>query len=475
MARASFDRDAALAELAKLSEVRNEWLRREILVNNRLDILAKEVLGYEVMPFHIKMQRHLMAHKETLHLVFRGAGKTTTLTVCKIILRILQNRNVRILIASKTSGFAESILNEIKTHFAENQRLIELFGNLVGDNWNQGEITVAGRDKPAKEPTVTTVGVNGQTVGYHFDMVILDDIVDEDNSRTEYMRERVKTWYYKVLTPTFEPWCEVHVIGTRYHFDDIYGWFLANELKPFTLIIPSLDSRGRTPWPSRYTAASFVEKRQRQGLIIFNSQYQCDTEAMKGQIFQYDDCQQITPDQCPWSELIYFAGFDLAIKDSEKADRFAGVGIGIHPKAKSDIYVVASHAKHLGFTKQTEYITNWWRTGFDGRVDPKRLIKFGVETNAYQEAQYQRLKETERGIQVRPIVTLKDKTTRAWRLSPRFENKHVYFVGQHVELIEELVLMPDGSHDDLFDALEIAVSTAFSRRERKRAEEPGLI
>lgn len=470
------DREKAIAELAKLAEVRNEWLRRQILVNNRLDILAKEILGYEVKPFHVKMQRHIMAHKESLHLVFRGAGKTTTLTVCKAILRILQNPNVRILIASKTSKFSSDILQEIKMHFAENPKLREVFGDFVGDNWNQGEITVKGRTKPGKEPTVSTVGVGGQTVGYHFDMALLDDLVDEDNSRTPYMRDRVKTWYYKVLTPTFEPHCEVHTIGTRYHFDDLYGHLSSKELSAGkTMVIPALDDKGRTPWPERYTAASFIELRKRMGLIIFNSQYQCDTEAMKGEIFQFDDCQQITSEECPWKDLLFFAGFDLAIKESDKADRFAGVGIGVNPK-NQNIYIVASWAGHIGFTKQTEKIKHWWRTGFDGICDPKRLTRFGIETNAYQDAQYQKLKEEERGIQLRPLVTLKDKVTRAWKLSPRFENKHVYFVGHHVELIEELVLMPSGRHDDLFDALEIAINTAFTVRSRgRRASEPGLI
>lgn len=468
------DRDALLAELAKLTEVRNEWLRRQILENNRIDILAKEVLGYEVKPFHIKMQRHLMMHKESLHLVFRGAGKTTTLTVCKAIIRILQNRNVRILIASKTQGFATDILREIKAHFEENPKVREVFGDYVGDSWNESEITVSGRTKPAKEPTVATVGVNGQTVGYHFDMVLGDDLVDEDNSRTPYMRDRVKTWYYKVLTPTFEPQCEVHIIGTRYHFDDLYGHLSANELKTSTMVIPALDIQGRTPWPARYKASGFEELRKRMGIIIFNSQYQCDTEAMKGEIFQYDDCQQIKSDDCPWSELVYFAGFDLAIKEKEQADRFAAVGIGVHPKLQN-IYVVASWAGHIGFTKQTAKIREWWRTGFDGVVDPKKIIRFAIETNAYQDAQYQKLKEEERGMLLRPVVTLKDKVTRAWKLSPRFENKHVYFVGHHVELIEELVLMPAGRHDDLFDALELAVTTAFQSRDRKRAQEFGLL
>ena len=135
------ERDALLGELSKLTEVGDEWLRRQILVNNRLDILAKEVLGYEVRPFHVAMQRHLMRHKESLHLVFRGAGKTTTLTVCKAILKILQDRNARILIASKTQTFATNILREIKQQLAENPTLRRIFGDMVGDNWNEASVS----------------------------------------------------------------------------------------------------------------------------------------------------------------------------------------------------------------------------------------------------------------------------------------------------------------------------------------------
>ena len=54
----------------------------------------------------------------------------------------------------------------------------------------------------------------------------LDDVVDDDNSRTEHQRQKLLTWYRKVLLPCLEPNGEIHAIGTRYHPMDLYGHFL---------------------------------------------------------------------------------------------------------------------------------------------------------------------------------------------------------------------------------------------------------
>mgnify|MGYP001818170406 CR=1 FL=1 len=465
----------------------NEWLRRQIIRSNRIDILAEAVLGYQVKPFHLSMMRWQFVHPENLQLVFRGAGKSTVCTITKAIHLLMKDPNLRILLASKTSTHAEAFLKEIKAHLEENERLIELFGPYYDprkvNKWDSREIEVLPRTLRAKEASITCIGVEGMVVGKHYDVIISDDLVDEDNSRTKLQRDKVKTWYYKTLDPTLEPpdsevphRGEHHRLGTRYHYDDLYGHLLANELSRATQVIPALDENGRTPWPEKFPPKWFVAKRQKSGIIIFNSQFQCDTEAMKGEIFQYDDCKIVTDDNIPFDAKVRtFMGVDLAISEKSKNDKFAIVVVG--KDTSGNYYVLDYFEKQLRFGAQTQKILEYYI-----KWTP---IRCGIETNAYQDAQYQNLRDTvtaeEHGIhgkdlRLKRINTDKDKITRAWKLSPLFEDGRMHFKENQQLLIEHLVLFPNYKYKDLFDALDLAIRASRLKKRRKRTRrEPGVI
>jgi len=470
----SVSRDELTQKWLQAREAQNEWIRRQVMDNDRVDILSEEVLGYQLQPFHKSMLHYCLTKRHSLQLAFRGAGKTTSVEIVSIIHKILKDRNTRILIVSKTQGFATDILREIKQHFEENERFREVFGDLVGeDKWTDSEIMVTGRDRPMKEPTVACVGIGGQLIGKHFDHVFGDDLVDEDNSRTAHGRKTTTTWYYKVMHPTMEPHCSLHLFGTRYHFSDLYGHLIANEMSTSHQIIPALDGNGRSPWPEKYSAAYFRDKREKLGLVIFNSQFQCDTEAMRGEIFDIDWMgEPVNIGDVPIKARCY-AGIDLAIKTAETNDLFAMVGIAV---LGADIWVTALYTAHLGFSNQTKKIKDWWDTGMGGVCEKKRIVTFGIETNAYQDAQYQKLKDDRPDMVLIPIITTKDKVTRAHRMAARFEEGRIHICKSvWNQLVDHLLQFPGGRYKDVFDALDLAITTAFKKQRQRRTEEVGLI
>jgi predicted phage terminase large subunit-like protein len=272
----------------RYQHVSNEWIKRQVIQNNRIDILATEVLGYEIHPHHMALLQFQFTHPDNLQLVFRGAGKSTVCTITKAIHLLLKNPNLRIVIASKTASNAKGFLKEIKGHFETNERLAEIFGEYYDprkvSKWDDTEIEVLPRTIYSKEASITCVGVEGTIVSKHYDVILADDLVDEDNARTEHMREKTRVWYYQTLDPTLEPpdenvphRGEYHRLGTRYHYADLYGHLSANELKEHTQVIPALKN-GQSPWPDKYPSQWFAEKRKKAGLIIFNAQYQCHSE-----------------------------------------------------------------------------------------------------------------------------------------------------------------------------------------------------
>lgn len=462
----------------------HEWLRRLVTEGHRVDVLAEVVLGYKVCDHHLRIIRHQYRHQQCQTLVWRGAGKTTIATVTWAIWQLILNADRRILFASKTGTNAEDFLKEVKQHFESNERLREIFGDFVGnERWDAKAIQIKGRTKPFKEPSINTVGLEGAVASKHYDIIHADDLVDEENSRTKYQRDKMLDWYYKMLIPTLNPptptdrfvGC-LHAVGTRYHFNDLYGHLsegqpdgTGGEFKgDKTLVIPITNPDGTAVWPERFSEAK-IKSLKSMGIIRFNSQYMCDCEAMKGKIFRYDDCRVVDDSEIP-SELKVYMGVDLAISESEEADMFAMVCIGID--AVGAIYVLEYLEAQLRFPEQTEAIK--------AMAARRKPIRVGIEANAYQKAQIQQLKESSKkdlatAVNAVPLFTLKDKVTRAWNLAKHFENSRMRFRRDQQPLIEHLVLFPGHRYKDLFDALDLAVKASETRVRRGRETEPGLM
>lgn len=478
--------------------MQNAWIRDMVLNHHRRDILANLVLGYEVQPHHLRIMRHQHRWRKSMVLVWRGAGKSTVGTIVECIFQILLDRNRRILLASKTGGNAEGFLAEIKGHFEKNERLREIFGDYVGtEQWGNDAIIVLGRTKPFKEPTINTVGIGGAVASKHYDIIIADDLVDEENSRTKHQREKMLDWWYKVLMPTLEPPIDpkrykkpgdrfiggLKVIGTRYHYEDLYGHLITRQsdgtggelVGAPTLIIPIEDNDGNPVWPEKFSK-EHIEELRSGGIIRFNSQYMCDCDAMKGVIFQYDSCVVVKPEEMPDLEtLLIYQGVDLAISEETENDMFAQVVIGIDSSPAKLVYVLHYEEKQIRFAQQTKRILAVGRQW--------KALRTGIEANAYQAAQVHQVEDFqaqegagEHQLNVVPIYTLKDKITRGQKLQAKlFEAGRIRFLPGQSKLIEHLVLFPNHRLKDLFDALDIAVSTAEKRKRKARDREPGVM
>jgi len=329
----------------------NEYLKDQVLNHDRIDLLMTEVLGYLCEDFHIamwygiKLNSVVIENQEddedknqrwNLTLAPRGHGKSTILTISRCILEILKNPNIRILIASKTDDNAVTFLSEIKEKL-KRKKLIEIFGLQQGDVWNDGNIRVKNRTAEHKEDTVTTIGVGSSPSSRHYDLIIGDDLIDEESSRTETQREKTRVWFFKLLDPCLEPdGGEMSIIGTRFNPEDLLGHLIDNlftkknkkgkivkkNYQRYPALLKKRICRPGWPeykryvalWPGKFSVKFLLAKKKMLGTIIFNSQYQNDVDAMKGKIFNIDWFQFVSLDTINVSNLYKFQGVDLAIK-----------------------------------------------------------------------------------------------------------------------------------------------------------------
>lgn len=472
------DRSELNAVYEQYRTVSNEWLRRMVVEKNRIDILASYILGYIVKPFHLAMMQWQMLHPRSLSMSYRGSGKTTLCTVVRAIYYLCVTRDIRILLVSESKSSAADILREIKGQLESNERLIEIFGPFydprIVSKWDTTAIEVVGRKLIAKEPTIMCAGPDTAITGKHFDVGMPDDLVTEDNARSPNMRERVFTWYYKTYRPLImapDPAVrfrgEQHHSGTRYNPNDLYGHLLENDLKDSTFIVDCFDENENVPWPEAHSAEYFRAVRDEVGLIIFNSQYRNDTEAMKGEIFEYDNCLELDDDEFPdLKELRLYMGVDLSCDEKERKENamFAISVIGIKGSwAKRDvwIYLVDYYLQHLKPTAQPEKVLEFY--------DKYHPLRVGIETVQYQNYLASHVKEKRPDMVVKRINTKLDKTSRAWKRARHFENNRVFFRKHvHKRPIDALVRLPNGKWD-FFDSFDDAL-IASNKGEKKKAE-----
>ena len=405
-----------------------------------------------------------LGNPRTLILAPRGHGKSTICTVLYAIWKLLNDPNRRILIISNTDTQAVNLLGEIKAQL-ESPAFREVFGNLRGEPWHNHQLTLSTRTRIAKEASITAMGVFGPVISGHYDDILVDDSVDEKNARSEKQRETLRIWYRKKLLPCLEPGGDIHVLGTRYHPLDLYNDIIeVGDLEreqgdddPYEIMISEavVDAeRQEVLCAELYDFAELMKRKREMGSILFAMQYQNDVELAKGAIFRPEWIQYVNRVDLPApTNCIIAQGYDLAISAKDSADYFASATVAMsRADSRLTFYVLDMYrARGLTFRGQLQHVKK-----NAANYAPERV---GIESVAYQAALEQEAEYA--GLPAQPVNTHKGKTARAYKLSALFENGQVKFLRGHptqMDCIDELLVFPDGEHDDLFDALEIAIS-----------------
>ena len=149
----------------------------------------------------------------------RGHGKTV-LTKCSIMhdFCFAQSPLFYGWVAA-SSKISVPNLDYIKYHLEYNERVLYYFGNLKGRKWTEDDIELSNGCKLISKSNLSGIR-GGAKLHKRYDLIILDDFEDENNTVTPESRAKIANLVTAVVFPALEPADgRLRINGTPVHFD----------------------------------------------------------------------------------------------------------------------------------------------------------------------------------------------------------------------------------------------------------------
>jgi len=437
---------------------------------NDLYYLATEVLDWDktkegkrrIDPkFHRWLVAQLDRAGDKLILIPRDHMKSSFIKL-KIVQEVLNNPNIRVLLVSATKRLVVQELNDIKRIFAT-KALRTLFPEVIPDpgkdynGWEkctEQELTLRRdpeRGYVPQGPQILAVGVGAKITGFHFEKAYGDDIIDEKNVTTaDQLAKTIDWWGY--LQPMLDTQSEITLIGTPYHYADLYAVIQREKLIDCIIRRPAIQN-GKPIY--RYFTKKALDRRKRmmRDDYKFSCQYMLNPTPLEEKIFPPP---HPTIGGLPADEYKYYIACDPAATTKEWSDH-SGIVVGALCPEKRLYIVEATKVKLSGdrladllIQKVIQY--NPIRVGIElGQQEHLKYI-IGLKVN-----EYNRINRTALQFPILPVKTPRNKT-KAQKIADTFgafcRAGRCKIVNTCVSLLQQMDVYTgrEADEDDLLDA-----------------------
>lgn len=351
--------------------------------------------------------------------------------------------------------------------------------------------------------------------GVRPDLIICDDLEGKKNTNTELLRTEMRDWFTQVVVPLGDPAGKKTALvymGTMVHHDSLLRYVMESRSDFKTRLF-----RAVIEWPARMdlweecrqiyidrenadraeTAAEFYQKNQTEmdeGAVVLWPDVQ---PLWKLMTWKWDNGSKafnteymnnpVDEENMVFNPELFTYWDDRGLLDFNAHDYEVSLGIDFAlGKARGDYSAITATAKHR--KNGTIYIID----SYGERVHPDKFIAvisdkvlrwqpdvIAAEAQAAQEFFVDTLaKELTRvgypaHSRLKKVHQRSRKEMRIEMLLPLIERRELQFCRKHALLLEQFELYGTGTHDDLPDSLEMAVSalkqmTAMIRTSNKR-------
>ena len=418
----------------------------------------------------------------------RGLAKSTIISYLYPLWKVLTSPDPEVIaIISESSQQAKNFLDRIKNALNDNEVIKSLYGDYgetTAKRWRDADIILKNGNR------IVALGTGQKIRGFIKDntritIAILDDVESELNANTPEARYANRMWIMNAVTPSLinmpKRKGRLLCIGTIIS-DDCFLCYAKNAAekensKWHVLWKAVIDEYGQSIWSDMYPLWDIEAKKneyeQFGNLSGFYQEYmnipQSPEEApFKEQYFRtYNNRVYQEGNRHQWwiekidkdgetvsYPLDLYMGVDLSSSLSVKADFTVLFTIGVDPY--DNIYCFpyrrfkadpAEHAKMIF----DEYMKYRHRGVFIESVAYQEQCRMAVRKMMFEKNVYIP------GLE-RKITHSVGKKERLLSLVPLFARGKIYFLPGEINLVTELKAFPKGRHDDIIDALWLAIS-----------------
>ena len=424
--------------------------------------IARPYFPLETPPFH-KEILDLISDKNNRRIGViapRGHAKSTTVDMTYPLWAGCFEQEEFIVIISDTYTQAAEFINALKDEFENNPKIKWLFGNMKGDDWQDGEFVLSNGIKyAAKGYGMKIRGIRHRHT--RPTLMIFDDIENDENIKSAEQRQKLYHWFTKAAIPALARGGRAVVIGTILHFDSLVNKvmkqqdiFKSWQTRVFYAITTDEDGTEHALWPEHRSLEKLKSMRDNPndqefvGSIAFAQEYQHKPFSEEDAIIKHDRIKECEPSQAPdeYSRQARVLTVDPAASERQTADPTAMIVADLG--ADGNVYVRAIRNQRTSPSITAETIQNLYET-----YQPQVV---GIEQGALGLV----FRDLLAGLPVIGLKPDKDKVRRLLAVSRFFEAGKVFLVkdiqnGQ--ALREQLIEFPKGTHDDMVDAIVYAI------------------
>lgn len=281
-----------------------------------LYFLAEKILGYQDMhePLHRRMCEWMDPRtwgvEEMRGMLIPRAHLKSSLCIALVIQTYLRDRDARIEYVHHVKTMAEQYNGEIMRQLETNRLLRQIAPDVFWAD-PKADSPLWLRDKfmvrviqTDKVPSMTVAGIESESTGFHYNLVLLDDLVTGGNIGTEAARTKIEM-YIRNKQAQLRPGGKILDVGTRWHPDDAHKRLMDSGV-PF-LVLGAYDDKGDPIFPrsksgrAGHTHESLAERRSKMTEELFGLQYLNDAvlsseRRLKTEFIQLFDLPTATPE-----------------------------------------------------------------------------------------------------------------------------------------------------------------------------------
>lgn len=305
----------------------------------------------------------------------------------------------------------------------------------------------------------TAVGVGGAITGRGADIAIIDDPVkNREEAESNVFRDKIYNWYTSTLYTRLEKDGAIILILTRWHKDDLAGRLLSVqeeggdkwEVVKFPAIATKNElfrKQGEPLWQEKYNLEALEQIKKTVGVYDWSSLYQQEPISSETQEFKQDYWMYKTMDEVLALQTRRTLTIDTAISQKASADN---TGFCLNFTDRENKWHLKAWKKKISPLELIDDLFALW--------DTFRLDEIGIEKTIYLDVIKpfldQEMRVRNKFLKIKELQHNQTaKETRIRALLPRYESHSIFHItGQCVDLEEEEINFPKGTHDDVLDS-----------------------